>query len=126
MWLEHLEANLIYLEYFCCVYYQVIILILKYCLVEPDKNKRKSYEIKLNEYAKRAEELKAILQLSDIKTDCQETADESSASSEYDDPSKKLSKNKQTVFEKKSIIHFLKFIHCKILIYQKMLFNCIL
>lgn len=63
-----------------------------YYLVEPDKIKKEAFQIKLNEYTKRAEELKATLYISKIKIDTEETADKSSTSSNDEERSPKLCK----------------------------------
>jgi len=70
------------------LYYIIIIIcnefiIFNFCLDEPDKIKKEAFQIKLNEYTKRAEELKATLYVSKIKISSGENADNSSTS--YDD-----------------------------------------
>lgn len=68
------------------LYYIIIcseIIIFNFCLGEPDKIKKEAFQIKLNEYTKRAEELKATLYVSKIKISSGEKADNSSTS--YDD-----------------------------------------
>jgi len=62
-------------------YFKIIVLI--FCLDEPDKIKKEAFQIKLNEYTKRAEELKATLYVSKIKISSEEKAENSSIS--YDD-----------------------------------------
>jgi len=56
---------------------------LTFYLDEPDKIKKEAFQIKLNEYTKRAEELKTTLYVSKIKISSEEKADNSSTS--YDD-----------------------------------------
>lgn len=75
-----------------------MIIILKYCLDEADQSKIATFQLRMNEYTKRADELKAILKISKIKIDSEETADKSTASSEDDVHIGKLSKNIWTVF----------------------------
>lgn len=74
--------------------------VIKYCKVifltfyldEPDKIKKEAFQIKLNEYTKRAEELKATLYVSKIKISSEVKAENSSIS--YDDDNyPTLSKN---------------------------------
>lgn len=77
----------------------IVILILMFCLDEPDKIKKEAFQIKLNEYIKRAEELKATLYVSKIKISSEEKADNSSIS--YDDERyPTLSKNNKSILIK--------------------------
>lgn len=74
---------------------------LTFCLDEPDKIKKEAFQIKLNEYTKRAEELKATLYVSKIKISSEEKAENSSIS--YDDDNyPTLSKN---IFKIEIIYH---------------------
>jgi len=61
----------------------IVKLFITFCLDEPDKIKKEAFKIKLIEYTKRAEELKATLYVSKIKISSEEKAENSSIS--YDD-----------------------------------------
>lgn len=50
-----------------------------FCLDEPNKIKKEAFQLKLNEYTKRAEELKATLYISKIKITCEETTEKVSS-----------------------------------------------
>lgn len=60
--------------------------------------KKEAFEIKLNEYTKRAEELKAIFYVSKVKINTEETGENSSTSSNNKDCSPSLSKKIFTLY----------------------------
>lgn len=93
----HKHKTLCYIIIYC----EITILI--FCLDEPDKIKKEAFQIKLNEYTKRAEELKATLYVSRIKISSEEKAENSPTSYE-DERYPTLSKN---IFELR-ILKYLK------------------
>lgn len=62
-----------------------------FCLDEPDKIKKEAFKLKLNEYTKRAEELKATLFISKVKINSDKTAEKLSSSSSDEERSPTLS-----------------------------------
>lgn len=65
---------------------------LKLFLDETDQAKKEAFQTKLNEYTKRAEELKATLYVSKIKIKNKKSEEKSSMSSNDDEHSPKLGK----------------------------------
>lgn len=70
--------------------FHFILILITFCLDESDKIKKEAFQIKLNEYTKRAEELKAILYISKVKVNTEETGENSSTSSNNDERSPTL------------------------------------
>lgn len=78
-----------------------------FCLGEPDKNKKEALQLKLKEYTKRAEELKAMY-VTKIKMNSEETGNKSPTSSNDDDRSPTLCK--KSSIKIKIILHILTYL----------------